>query len=67
MGLPMYLEFEGDRVTTNALGIPLAGTYTINNNRLTLTFIFLGHSQDFHAELRNGKIYFKDAVLEKKR
>ena len=66
-GIPVYFEFDGNKVTTATRGNPLTGTYKVDNNIVTLTFVLTGHTQDFRGELKDGKLYFQDVVLEKKR
>lgn len=64
-GITLSMEFKDNTVTTNILGFPITGEYTLNGDKLIITYSFYGLSQSFNAEIKNDQIIFGDITLKK--
>ncbi len=66
LGIPVTVELKKDgTATTNILGFPVSGSYTVEGSTLTLEVMAYGFSQRITGRIIGDTIEFADVTLTK--
>lgn len=65
-GIVLSIELKQDgSMQTNVFGLPLTGTYTVEGEKLTLTYEYLGMKDSVSGRISKDAIEFADITLER--
>ena len=65
MDIPITMNFNHGIVQTNIFGLPMNGTYTIEQGYVVLNLNTYGKSESIRGKIQGSQIFFSDVILTK--